>query len=113
MDEPQRTTRDRDELQQRLTDWLRATVDDAGASISALSSPSGSGMSSETLLFDATWDDGAGPVAHPLVARVAPQAVDVPVFPSYDLALQFRVMQLVGEASAVPVPPVRWLELDT
>jgi hypothetical protein len=42
-------------------------------------------MSSETLLFDAEWarDGARGPQR--LVARMAPDTADVPVFPSYDL----------------------------
>ena len=71
-------------------------------------------MSSETLLFDAGVDRAtASGVHHELVARVAPDAGDVPVFPSYDLEIQFRVMQLVGEhAPTCRCPAVRWLELD-
>jgi len=70
-------------------------------------------MSSETLLFDAVWTEDGERVHHALVARVAPDVSDVPVFPSYDFEVQFGVMQLVGEhAPDVPVPGVRWLELD-
>jgi len=65
------------------------------------------------LLFDAVWTEGGERVHHALVARVAPDTNDVPVFPSYDFEIQFGVMQLVGEhAPEVPVPGVRWLELD-
>jgi aminoglycoside phosphotransferase (APT) family kinase protein len=46
------------------------------------------------------------------VARVAPDQGDVPVFPTYDMERQFRVMRTVGEHSSVPVPGVWWLELD-
>jgi aminoglycoside phosphotransferase (APT) family kinase protein len=46
------------------------------------------------------------------VARLAPDAADVPVFPSYNLEAQFRVMRLVGERSTVAVPPARWFEPD-
>src|SRR4029453_11152773 len=41
-----------------------------------------------------------------LVARLAPDAHDVPVFPSYDLPGQFEAIRLVGEHTHVPVPPV-------
>ncbi|MDW3219507.1 MAG: phosphotransferase family protein [Acidimicrobiales bacterium] len=108
---PTRSTRDRDELRQRLTEWLAARVG-TDVTLGELSSPDGSGMSSETLLFDAAWDDGNGPTEHALVARVEPAAVDVPVFPTYDLELQYRVMELVGAKSSVPVPATRWFEPD-
>lgn len=106
--DPTRSSRDRDRVQARLTDWLRATTGDAGAEVGDLSVPEGSGMSSETLLFDATWDGEA----HPLVARLAPTAQDTPVFRSYDLEMQFKILRLVGESSSVPVPNARWLEMD-
>jgi aminoglycoside phosphotransferase (APT) family kinase protein len=110
--EPVRSSRDRDTTAQRLTDWLQATVGDPDARIVDLRVPEGSGMSSETLLFDAAYDDGSGTATHALVARLAPDPVDVPVFASYDLELQFRVLDLVGSHSAVPVPTPRWLERD-
>ena len=44
------------------------------------------------------------------MARVAPTAEDVPVFPTYRLDHQFEVIRLVGELTDVPVPRVRWLE---
>ena len=70
--------------------------------------PAANGMSSETILFDATWDGDH----HPLVARVAPAETTMPVFPTYDLESQFRTMAQVHEHSAVPVPTVYWSESD-
>lgn len=110
--EPVRSSRDRDVTAARLTDWLRSTVGDPDARIVDLRVPEGSGMSSETLLFDAAFDDGHGTAVHELVARLAPDPVDIPVFASYDLALQFEVLRLVGSQTTVPVPTPRWLELD-
>ena len=46
------------------------------------------------------------------MARIAPDAADVPVFPSYDLERQFRVIADVGRLSAVPVPQLFWCEHD-
>ena len=42
--------------------------------------------------------------------RVAPDAQDVPVFPSYALGHQHDAIRLVNELSDVPVPEPRWLE---
>lgn len=36
----------------------------------------------------------------------------MPVFPSYELGRQYRVMRLVEEATDVPVPSARWYEAD-
>lgn len=108
-----RSSRDRDELGDRLLAWLSDRIgEDGDVSIGDVTSPDGSGMSSETLLFDATWTDGSGQGDHALVARVEPDLGDVPVFPTYDLELQFRVMELVGSQSNVPVPTTRWYEPD-
>jgi len=112
-DSPTRSSRDRDELRGRLKAWLTARLGEGAAvEIGEVTSPDGSGMSSETLLFDATWTDTAGRQEHALVARVEPAAADVPVFPTYDLELQFRVMEMVGAHSDVPVPTTRWYEAE-
>jgi aminoglycoside phosphotransferase (APT) family kinase protein len=42
---------------------------------------------------------------------MAPSQADHPTFPTYDMEMQARAMRLVGE-HGVPVPAVRWLELD-
>jgi aminoglycoside phosphotransferase (APT) family kinase protein len=104
---PEASRTDPEELRTRLQAWLRGLPDVADdAVVQDLVVPDGNGMSSETLLFDLAHD---GQVEH-LVARVAPRPESVPVFPDYDMGMQFRVMQEV--ASAVPVPAVRWLEED-
>ncbi len=106
---PKRSTRDLAATRARLEAWLAERL--PAARIAQLASPSGTGMSSETLLFDATWRDGGAERTDAFVARVAPDPRDVPVFPSYELATQFRVMQLAA-SGGVPVPRVRWLEED-
>src|SRR6202043_3359397 len=40
----------------------------------------------------------------------SPNPAAVPVFPVYDLERQYRVMRLVGERTAVPVPATLWFE---
>jgi aminoglycoside phosphotransferase (APT) family kinase protein len=106
---PRRSTRDLVETRARLERWLGARL--PGARVGALASPSATGMSSETLLFDAVWREAGGERSGAFVARVAPDPRDVPVFPSYDLEAQFRLIRVAGE-HGVPVPRVRWLELD-
>jgi len=110
---PLPSRRDREELRRRLATWL-ATKLPPGASpeISALSIPETNGLSSETLIFDAAWNDGGARRTQKYVARMSPEMTDYPVFPSYDLALQYRCLRLVGEHTDVPVPRAPWLETD-
>jgi aminoglycoside phosphotransferase (APT) family kinase protein len=109
-----RSSRDPEELRARLSSWLESRLPDQQASVLGVDVPSSNGMSSETLLVDAVWADNSGGPAlnRRLVARVAPDVDDVPVFPSYDLAAQFKVLRLVAGASEVPVPVTRWIEHD-
>ncbi len=110
---PTRSSRDRADLSEPLRAWLASTLpDDAEPAVGEVQSPSANGMSSESLLFEAQWYEDGERRQVPLVARLEPDAGDVPVFPAYDLANQYRIMQLVGQNSSVPVPPVRWHEPD-
>ena len=108
------STRDAQQTGKGLAVWLAGVLPEgADPEVLDISAPDSNGMSSETLLFDAVWTEDGERVHHQLVARVAPDTGDVPVFPSYDFEVQFGVMQLVGEHTPdVPVPGVRWLELD-
>jgi len=107
---PRTSTRDRDALHDRLVTWLAARV--AEPEVSELVVPETNGMSSETLLFEASWRDGAGRHTQRCAARLRPDAAAAPVFPVYDLERQFRVMRLIGERSSVPVPATLWFEPD-
>jgi aminoglycoside phosphotransferase (APT) family kinase protein len=113
---PRTSTRDRDQLHRRLVTWLATKVTDPD--VSELVVPESNGMSSETLLFEATWHDAdeAGSsdalVTQACAARLRPDPAAAPVFPVYDLERQFRVIRLVGERTGVPVPRTLWLELD-
>ncbi len=102
-----------EQLSARLGSWLAARLP-AGADpeVISLRVPPGNGMSSETMLLDASWREGGAVEAHALVARIAPDQGNLPVYPVYDVARQFRVMAELGALGAVPVPEVRWLETD-
>lgn len=106
---PITSTRDRADLRERLERWLRGRHP-AGERVEVppFEALGTNGMSSETLLFRATWPGGD----ERLVARLSPDPDAVPVFPTYDIEKQYRIMQLVGERSAVPVPTMRWYEGD-
>jgi aminoglycoside phosphotransferase (APT) family kinase protein len=107
----QRSSRDLSALPDRLAGWL-ATLLPAGANplVSLGDGIDANGLSSETLPLDVTWTEGDEARVGRYVARVAPAAADVPVFPDYALRDQYEVMRVVGERTDVPVPQVRWLE---
>lgn len=103
---PHSSRRDTDHLRADLQRWLAGHV--AEPTVHEVRRPDATGMSSETLLFDAEWDGRI----HALVARVAPAETSVPVFPHYDLESQCRVMRAVAAHTDVPVPHVQWSEPD-
>ena len=107
----QRSSRDADDVRTRLTAWL-ATVLPEGAdpTVELHSSVQENGLSSETVLLDATWTEGGKQQAGQYVARVAPATEDLPVFEQYALQDQYDAIRLVGERTDVPVPQVRWME---
>lgn len=104
---PRTTTRDPAEIGRRLTGWLGTWL--PGAEATGITVPATNGMSSETLLFD---------VVHPetppraCALRLAADPAAYTVFPTYDMARQFRTMRLVAEHTDLPVPGVLWLEED-
>ena len=111
MDRPQTSTRTPEELRSRLETWL-ATRLPAGAEprVPTIDVPPTNGMSSETVLFEAGWQEGGTSRKESLVARIAPDPGAVPVFPVYDMPAQAETIRLVGELSPVPVPKVLWSE---
>ncbi len=111
IDRLQRSSRDVTTLPAVMSEWL-STVLPGGArpDVTVESGVDSTGMSSETIILTARWQEGGQPREQKLVARVAPTAEDVPVFPTYRLDHQFEVIRKVGELTDVPVPNVRWLE---
>ena len=108
----QKSSRDLDRTRAALTAWLARKLPAGSApEVTELTAPP-TGQSSETLLFTATWHDHGVPQARRLVARVAPQQVDMPIFPSYHMEREFQVIQSVAELTGVPVPEAVWVEPD-
>jgi aminoglycoside phosphotransferase (APT) family kinase protein len=94
-----------------LARWLAERLPDArNMELGALSGPSATGFSSDTLLFDLAYDEGGSRVERGLVVRLEPTGLNV--FPEYDVAAQFRVMDVLARDGRVPVPPTLWLEED-
>jgi len=111
VDRLQRSSRDVTTLPAVMSRWL-ATVLTGGMTpeVTVESGVDATGMSSETIIFTARWEQDGQPIEQKLVARVAPAADDVPVFPTYRLDHQFEVIRQVGELTDIPVPRVRWIE---
>jgi aminoglycoside phosphotransferase (APT) family kinase protein len=104
-------TRDFEQTRGQLAAWLASRLPSgARPQLSALEIPQGAGHSNETLLFDATWNDGGARRSQRLVARVRPGHRGV--FPEYDMRAQYRCMQVLGEKTAIPVPRMLWFEDD-
>jgi aminoglycoside phosphotransferase (APT) family kinase protein len=101
--------REPDELRERFADWF-AHVLPPGADpvVTGIGAPEGNGLSSETLLVDV---EHAGATER-FAVRMTPAPGSYPVFPEYDLELQYRAINLVREHTAVPVPDAPWYEAD-
>ncbi|BBX39664.1 phosphotransferase family protein [Mycobacterium simiae] len=111
VDRLQRSSRDVTTLPAVMSKWLSTVLPEGAApEVTVESGIDSTGMSSETIILSARWQQDGEPVQQKLVTRVAPSASDVQVFPSYRLDHQFDVIRKVGELTDVPVPPVRWLE---
>lgn len=101
---------DADTLRARLTEWLPPRVGASSVTITDLTPPSGTGYSSETLLFTASHDGDGGPGEHRYVVRLKPTRPGV--FPEYDIDLQHDVMAALATTTSIPVPRMLWQEHD-
>ena len=101
---------DSEGTRRKLQSWISAHRGHP-VHIPSLSIPESTGMSNVTLLFDLEWEQDGQSCSEPVVARLQP-SIERPVFPDYDLGLQYEVMDSVGRNSDIPVPELRGLELD-
>ncbi|RII19391.1 putative aminoglycoside phosphotransferase [Streptomyces sp. YIM 130001] len=104
---PRISTRDPEDLADRLGAWLAARL--PGARVTGLRIPESNGMSSETLLFDV---DHPEPPLRACALRLAADPAAYTVFPEYDLGRQYRLMAEVARTTTLPVPAVQWYEPD-
>lgn len=105
------STRDQADLGRRVQRWLAAKlVAGAEPEVTDVVKPEGNGMSSETLLFTARWNEGDQRTEQRFAARIEPELDKIPLFPTYDLRMQFDVISLVAESTDVPVPETHWYE---
>ncbi len=107
----QRSSRDPAVVRARLEVWLAGALPpDAYPEVTLHEGIQTNGMSSETVLLAITSTDDGARHTKEYVARVAPAAEDMPVFPSYRLRDQYDAMRLAGELAGVPVPAVGLIE---
>ena len=96
---------------QNLSQWLTTKVTGASdVEVTDVSVPSASGLSTETVLFRASWIEGGSTRTQGMVARVQPQGPGV--FPAYDLTKEAAVMAALAEHTDVPAPHVLFTEDD-
>ena len=97
------------DMQSKLIAWLQEKMPQAqNLSISGMERP-GVGLSSETFLFDLSWQEAGQHRSEGMVLRSAPRSY--PTFPEYDVIKQFRVLERL-QGTNVPVPKVYWMEED-
>lgn len=105
----QRSARDVSTIPAVISEWIASFIGVA-PEVTVESGVDSNGMSSETIILTGRWNENGAPVEQRWVARAAPTAQDVPVFPAYRMDHQFEVLRLVAELTEVPVPQVRWIE---
>lgn len=92
-------------LAERLAPWLADVVGASGAvELHNIEMPTASGMSSETVLFEATWEVDGQHCARDLVVRIPPSGEGL--FPVYDIAREGRIMAVMADHTAAAVPAV-------
>lgn len=103
---PTVSTRSNETLREGFQSWIRRNLPDAsGAVVHEIKAPVGNGASSDTVLFDAEWGQGATERGS-FAARMAPSSDTVAVFPTFDFAREAAVMRAVATSTTVPVPHV-------
>jgi aminoglycoside phosphotransferase (APT) family kinase protein len=101
---------DSEHTRRKLEAWLSEHRGQQ-VTIPALDIPESTGMSNVTLLFDVEWQQAGETCREACVGRLQPE-IERPVFPVYDLSLQYEVMASLGRHSDIPVPELRGLETD-
>ncbi|MGO9156123.1 phosphotransferase family protein [Mycobacterium sp.] len=93
----------------KLTDWLSAKLPGAhDVIVTDVKEPGSSGLSNETVLFTATWQEGEVQQIREMVARVQPHGPGM--YPEYDLSKQATVIKALADKSPVRVPTVYFFE---
>jgi len=98
----------KDALGSWLTGKLHGSRD---LTMSAITKPTSSGFSNETLIFDLEWTDARGArQSDALVVRLEPTSYQV--FLDSNFERQYRLLEVLDRHTDVPVPPMLWFEPD-
>ena len=101
--------RSADSLAAALADWLGSQLAlPQPPVISGVRMPESGGLSSTSVLFEATSHSGGKQSSAAYVARLAPEPSAVPVFPRYDLPGQYNLISAVAQRCGIPLPALRW-----
>jgi aminoglycoside phosphotransferase (APT) family kinase protein len=101
--------RDLPQLGADLAAWLAGPLRaDGPVEVGNVHAPTGGGMSSVTILLEATYRRDGAETTRELVVRLPPDDSGFAVFPSYDLRRQYDAMS--AAASRVPVPTLVGIE---
>ncbi len=104
-------TRDLAILARALCEWLAARMPGAEAiHLSDLRYPLGAGLSHETILFDAEWQNQGVARQQGMVVRIKPSRHHV--YQDDMFEAQYRLMQLMNDAGKVRVARPLWFEAD-
>ncbi len=99
------TARDRAATEASLARWLAGAVPGAhDIAVEMHPASAGTGFSSETLLFDASWTDAGGRASGSFAARLRPTGYTL--YQEHDLDKQWRVIDALHRRSDVPVPRI-------
>jgi len=104
---------DIDGTRRKLESWFAKKLQADGAvRIPELKIPEATGMSNVTLLFDVSYEKNGKSYTEGCVGRLQPE-IEKPVFPEYDLSIQYKAMDIVGNNTDIPAPGLLGLELDS
>lgn len=93
-----------DQVKERLQEWLNAEAfKDKSLTLSDFEIPEGTGMSNITIMMKAEWHENVKSQSQDMVVRVQAQG-DKLAFPSYDLPMQYAVMQALNQMPDIHVP---------
>ncbi|OHV32240.1 MULTISPECIES: phosphotransferase family protein [Pseudofrankia] len=93
-----------DRIRSGLQGWLRDRLDDPAAEIGALSTPGGTGIANETVMFPLRRTTGAAAGrTESYVARLAPAD---PLYLDYDLHRHYRMYEAMMAFPSIPTPDV-------
>ncbi len=102
-------TRDLDQLAGEMESWLAPKLTGAkNIKVHDLSYPLGAGMSHETILFEAEWEQAGQTQRQGMVVRIKPTSQQVYLDDMFDQ--QYAIMDLLHHNKAVPVAEPLWLE---